>query len=82
VVLIVGILIFTRMDPVYESVVLVALISYFFIYLLRLLKIIDKPFRLDDHTKDDVSLFLLNEFAKGVPDGMAPREAAIAGENS
>jgi hypothetical protein len=54
---------FTKLDPLYESLAILIVISYFFIYLLKLLKIIDTPFRVDEHTKDDVSLFLLNEFA-------------------
>ena len=64
VILIIAALEFTKIDPIYESVVILAFISYFFIYLLRLLRIIDRPFRVDERTMDDVSLFLLNEFAK------------------
>jgi hypothetical protein len=64
VILIIAALEFTQIDPTYESVVILAFISYFFVYLLRLLKIIDRPFRVDERTMDDVSLFLLNEFAK------------------
>ena len=38
-------------------------LSFFFLYLLRLLMIIDKPFKVGrERTDDDVSLFLLNEF--------------------
>ncbi len=57
---------FTKLDPLYESLAILIVISYFFIYLLKLLKIIDTPFRVDEHTKDDVSLFLLNEFSARV----------------
>ena len=64
VVLIIVALEFTKIDPVYVSIVILVFIAYIFIYLLKLLKIIDRPFRLDERTMDDVSLFLLNEFAQ------------------
>jgi hypothetical protein len=54
----------TRFDPVYEGLVVLVVISYFFLYLLRLLRIMDKPFRVTEQTMDDVSLFLLREFAR------------------
>jgi hypothetical protein len=60
--LIVLALIFTTIDPVEQSIVILGFISYFFIYLLRLLRIIDRPFRHGERTMDDVSLFLLHEF--------------------
>jgi hypothetical protein len=63
VILIIAALEFTQIDPTHQSVVILAFISYFFVYLLRLLRIIDRPFRVDERTMDDVSLFLLNEFA-------------------
>jgi hypothetical protein len=55
-------LVFTEIDPIAQSLVLVGFISYFFIYLVRLLHIIDRPFRHGERTMDDVSLFLLHEF--------------------
>lgn len=58
-----------KIDPIYESVVILAFISYFFIYLLPLLRIIDHPFRVDERTMDDVSLFLLNEFERSLDRG-------------
>ena len=62
--LIIAVVLFTKIHPLQESLVVLAFLSYFFIYLLRLVRIIDTPFRVDEHTMDDVSLFLLNEFAK------------------
>jgi hypothetical protein len=62
VLLIIGTLAFAKGERLYESVVILALLSYFFIYLVKLLKIMDTPFRTDQHTKDSVSLFLLDEF--------------------
>ncbi len=64
--LILAAMLFTKLDPLYESLAILIVISYFFIYLLKLLKIIDTPFRVDERTKDDVSLFLLREFADRV----------------
>lgn len=74
-------LLLTKIDPVYESIVVLAFISYFFIYLVRLLGIIDRPFRHGERTMDDVSLFLLHEFEDEMrarlPDRAAgPREEA------
>ena len=41
----------------------VGFLSFFFVYLLRLLRVIDKPFKVGrERTDDDVSLFLLVEF--------------------
>jgi hypothetical protein len=56
-------LLFTDMGGLLESLVTVGFLSFFFIYLLRLLNVIDKPFKVGrDRTDDDVSLFLLTEF--------------------
>jgi len=63
VVIIMLILLFTDMGGVLESVVTVGFLGFFFIYLLRLLNVIDKPFKAGrERTEDDVSLFLLTEF--------------------
>jgi hypothetical protein len=60
-ILIITLLVFTQVEPVYDSFILVGFISYLFIYLLKLLRTIDMPFRVDEYTMDDVSLFLLRE---------------------
>ncbi len=61
VLLIIALLIFTKVEPLHDSLILVAFVSYLFIYLLKLLGTIDTPFRVDEYTMDDVSLFLLRE---------------------
>ena len=61
--LIIGSMVFTKLDPLWESIVMVIFISYFFIYLTRLLRILDMPFQVGTGTQDDVSRFLLKEFA-------------------
>jgi hypothetical protein len=55
-------LVFTEIEPFGQALVLLGFISYFFVYLVRLLRIIDRPFRHGERTMDDVSLFLLHEF--------------------
>lgn len=63
VVIIVLILLLTDMGGLLESLVTVGFLSFFFVYLLRLLNVIDKPFKAGrERTDDDVSLFLLTEF--------------------
>jgi hypothetical protein len=54
---------FTNFDGHIESLVTVGFLSFFFLSLLHLLNVIDKPFKVGtERTEDDVSLFLLNEF--------------------
>ncbi len=62
--LIIASLVFTQLDPLSESIVMVVFISYFFIYLTRLLRILDTPFQVGTGTQDDVSRFLLKEFSQ------------------
>ena len=63
VVIIMLILLSTDMGGLLESLVTVGFLAFFFIYLLRLLNVIDKPFKAGrERTDDDVSLFLLTEF--------------------
>ena len=63
VVMIVALLMVTDMGGVLESVVTVGFLSFFFIYLLRLLNVIRTPFKVGaDRSDDDVSLFILYEF--------------------
>lgn len=63
VVIILLMLLLTDMGGLLESLVTVGFLAFFFIYLLRLLNVIDKPFKVGrERTDDDVSLFLLTEF--------------------
>jgi hypothetical protein len=64
VVIIITALAFTIIEPTYEGVIILAFISFFFVALLRLLKIMDRPFHVEEHTQDDVSLFLLRRFVE------------------
>lgn len=81
VVVILLILLFTDMGGLLESLVTVGFLAFFFIYLLRLLSVIDKPFKAGhERTDDDVSLFLLTEFMVHAQvsgsDAMPPEELA------
>ena len=63
VVVILGMVLFTNFEGLVESLVTLGFLSFFFLYLLRLLNVIDKPFKVGrERTEDDVSLFLLHEF--------------------
>jgi NAD(P)-dependent dehydrogenase (short-subunit alcohol dehydrogenase family) len=62
VVIILTTLAFMEIEPTYEAVIILGFISFFFISLLWLLRLMDRPFHVEEHTKDDVSLFLLRRF--------------------
>ena len=63
VVIILAVVTFTDFDGVAQSLVTTGFLAFFFVYLLRLLRVIDKPFKVGHaRTDDDVSLFLLVEF--------------------
>jgi|SRR5262245_8406970 len=76
--IILAVVVFTDFDGVAQSLVTVGFLSFFFIYLLRLLRVIDKPFKVGrERTDDDVSLFLLVEFvvhASAAGEGVAADE--------
>lgn len=61
VVLILGLLVFVKVEPLYSSIIITVFLTYLFVYILGLLRILDRPFRQGEHTRDDVSLFLLHE---------------------
>jgi hypothetical protein len=63
VLIILVLMMFTNLEGHVESLVTLGFLSFFFLYLLRLLNVIDRPFKVGrERTDDDVSLFLLNEF--------------------
>lgn len=62
VVIIITVLAFMEIEPTYEAVIILGFISFFFISLLRLLRLMDRPFHVEERTEDDVSLFLLRRF--------------------
>lgn len=54
-------LLFLKTEGSPESILLFGFIVYFFLYIGRLIRVLEKPFREDHGTMDDVSLFLLRE---------------------
>ncbi len=60
----VGVLTFTKSDGGSEAYVLLGAIYFFLLYLARLLKILDTPFRPRKRTTDDVDFKLMYEFAE------------------
>lgn len=62
VVLVIGILVFTGIEPIYLSVILVSFLTYLFTYVIRLLRLLEQPFRPQGECRDDVSMHLLEEF--------------------
>jgi hypothetical protein len=60
---ILALLLVTNMGGLAENLITLGFLSFFFLYLLRLLSVIDTPFKVgQERTDDDVSLFLLTEF--------------------
>lgn len=64
VVLTLGLLVFTEIEPFYGGLALVAIISLIFVYVLRLLEVIGVPFHAEGKTQDDVSMFLVDQAAE------------------
>lgn len=61
VVLVVGLLLLTNIDPFYGGLVIVGIIAFIMTYMLILIQVISTPFHAEGKTQDDVSLFLLRE---------------------
>lgn len=59
--LVVALLLWIKIEPWYAAVVQTGVVSYLLIYLLKLIRHLDTPFRVNELTNDDVSLFLLRE---------------------
>ena len=56
-------ILFIRTQGSYESFMIVAFVSYLFVYALALIQLLEEPFRTGEGTVDDVSLYLLRDFA-------------------
>lgn len=61
VVMIIGLLLATNIDPFYGGLFIVGAITFILVYMLILIHHIAVPFQAKGQTKDDVSLFLLRE---------------------
>ena len=83
--IILAMLMFTDMGGRVESLVTVGFLAFFFVYLLRIIDVISKPFKVGrERTDDDVSLFLLTEFVvhahAGGDGGVAAEDVAAQSE--
>lgn len=67
--LVIVLLIFTKIEPRIDGVVMTAFVAYLLVYIMKLLRVIDQPFRKDSPTMDDVSLFLIREFEERINQG-------------
>jgi len=61
VVLVVGLLIMTNVDPFYGSLVIIGIISFVLVFMMLLIDVISMPFHAEGKTQDDVSMFLLED---------------------
>ena len=71
--LIITLLILSKLDPFYEALTVIVLLSYILIYVLKLLRLLDTPFDPRSKTQDSISLFLLREFRERLGEGTTPR---------
>jgi len=61
VVVTIGLLTFTEIEPFYGGMILVAGITFILVYILQLIHVIRTPFHTAGKTQDDVSLFLIDQ---------------------
>jgi hypothetical protein len=64
VVISITLLLFTKIGALVDGLVTLGFFSFVYIYLLRLIQVMDKPFHAEGTTQDDVSLFLVEEQIK------------------
>lgn len=64
--LIIALLMFSKIEPFWDSMVIVFFLLYLFIYIIKLLNVMERPFQKEGTTTDDVSLFLLEECEKRI----------------
>lgn len=60
---VIGLLIFTNVDPFYGGLAIIGIMSFVLIYMMILIDVISKPFHAAGKTLDDVSLFLIDSSA-------------------
>lgn len=59
--IVLALLLFTEIEPIFGGVIITAMITFIFVYILILLQVISTPFQGEGKTQDDVSLFLIND---------------------
>lgn len=70
VLLLMGLLVFIKIKPLFDAIIVLVLLSFLFTYIFRMLKTLDRPFRAGEKTMDDVSLFLVHEFRDRLTGGV------------
>lgn len=60
---VIGLLVFTNVDPFYGSLAIIGIISFVLIYMMVLISVISTPFHAAGKTRDDVSMFLVDSAA-------------------
>ena len=61
-----SLLLFLKTDGSFGSAFVFGFVSYMFVYALHLVDVLEQPFRKGAHSLDDVSLFLLRDFARKI----------------
>jgi hypothetical protein len=59
--LIIGLLLFTRLEPQRDGLILIAFVTYLFVFLVKLIRLIETPFEAGKRSSDEISLVLLRE---------------------
>lgn len=59
--IVVTLLLFTEIEPIFGGIIITAMITFILTYILILLQVISTPFQREGKTQDDVSLFLIKE---------------------
>lgn len=59
--IVIGVLLFTSLEPFNASAVALALVAFIFVYLIKLIGVANTPFAAEGASQDDVSLFLVEE---------------------
>ena len=70
-VIVVGVLLFTNLEPFNASAVALALVAFIFAYLIKLISIVNRPFGAEGASRDDVSLFQVDEALTHLREGEA-----------
>ncbi|HYF97164.1 MAG TPA: hypothetical protein VD947_03960 [Patescibacteria group bacterium] len=72
--LVVILLLLIKTDPLYGGLAISGFISFVLVYMLVLISVISTPFHAAGETKDDVSLFLVNDAAAYLDRAKGPRQ--------
>jgi hypothetical protein len=77
-----GLILFIRTSGSYESFIILAFVSYLFVFAVCLIQHLEEPFRTGEDTVDDVSLFLLRDFVAKLDQAEAWALEAQAGQGA